>query len=1272
VTPVSVTPVSVTPVSVTPVSVTPVSVTPVSVTPVSAVSLSAPQAPAAQPPAAPSGGLDLLPDDEPEEQEPEEDFDDDEDDEPEEPVRRGSSRVGRASSGRNKSLRRTSSRRAQTLPDDEFDDEPRAGAGLDPKVMAAIGAVAGVLLLIGGFLVLRSDDKPKKRKRPVRQSSPTPSRTKKPRTTPTRRAPPKRSLANGRAAFATLTRGFGRDGLKDVELIQTALTKRGRARLLALTFDRAKHADAKRHAATCKELGLPSDLPTDEAALVELLGGKNWSRYYSDLVEIPTSLRLRNLTKFRGQGKGGTAMLRLAADRIQFEVRVEFSQEQDGWHVDFPDDLYPGLAALQNLVQAMSLLKDGDAAQAFELLRDAPKGHAKAQRVRLNALQKLAQAAVDLARKAMEEDPLAAAKDLEVFQAKYRDDLAGTGLDESVAKVLLSLKGPDAAPEEPPDRIAASIQAAAKGRERAEELRAQIRREKKVRDGAIGAELERARTASAKSPLNLNLAKGFALTGAVLESRNDRGFRVTATEGAAARPWSTVPPAVALKLRMLGVRPDDAQDQLRLGFWALRQRNFKQARKAFNAAIKLDGSLASKTPNVSNLEEAARVFRGKFTRKGMSVTIDYPFKKEAEGKDWAFTPFSKTSAKVQDGALVATGRGIFLVGTQEIGFDGRCDLSATIEKVSGDHGGCFGIGFDTDSENALWYLVSVYPKHRFMRLYRYRNGNLETLKEKRKAVRPTGSTQVGIVIRGNSLRVVSSGQTRMAVKIPTPSWNGTRVFVGGAGPGRPAEIRLSKVRLKGHVRFAWLRKSFARLDALLFKALSRSGELPVFTTGGTQRPIDTALSAEDEFGLSKATPKALKAYRKAVGQLGSEDWRQLYQVAKNIGTAIHLSPEFAAAYYVRARLFHKIGSAFLAERDLEIACRLSPRFYEAQAFRARVLLDIGRPDEALAQAQAAIKSSPGSADGYVARGLVLFSQDKLKVALEDLELARALAPWQEELIGFSRNVQNVINGPPWARRFETTSENYVVQTNVSATAAKEYADLLEAGRAHYAKTFPLPENGPKRVSKVLIFDTQEGYHGYSELSINDRVESTLGCYLPRYRQLLLFEEKVDKSRRKTVQVLLHEGFHQFMHQLVPDNAIPFWLNEGLAEYMSAVEIQGGRVGRTGLILKGRLDNLLYFVKSNGGRPMPFQKLMQETPQEFYSGAVWAKYAQAWSMVHFFELAATVGTKSRYKRYLAALRAGTPSKEAFKQFWQGADWSGMQKRWWTHVQGMKTK
>ena len=80
--------------------------------------------------------------------------------------------------------------------------------------------------------------------------------------------------------------------------------------------------------------------------------------------------------------------------------------------------------------------------------------------------------------------------------------------------------------------------------------------------------------------------------------------------------------------------------------------------------------------------------------------------------------------------------------------------------------------------------------------------------------------------------------------------------------------------------------------------------------------------------------------------------------------------------------------------------------------------------------------------------------------------------------------------------------------------------------------------------------------------------------------------------------------------------------------------------------------------------------MQESPSEFYSGTVWAKYAQAWSMVHFFELGADGATKGRYQRYVDLLRGGKPSAEAFSEVWQDADWRAIQAAWWKHVEAMQ--
>ncbi|MGE0713097.1 MAG: DUF1570 domain-containing protein [Planctomycetota bacterium] len=561
----------------------------------------------------------------------------------------------------------------------------------------------------------------------------------------------------------------------------------------------------------------------------------------------------------------------------------------------------------------------------------------------------------------------------------------------------------------------------------------------------------------------------------------------------------------------------------------------------------------------------------------------------------------------------------------------------------------------------------VYPQYEVLALYELAGNEFTRLKEKRGAVRKKGGTRVRMEVRGTKLQVYAKGVTQMAINIPQPSWTTTRVFVGGAGPGKGARVRLSKVEVRGRVRFDWLRKSFGQLEALLYGALARADELPVFSPSGAP-PKDPPLSAEDEFGLKGVDPRARAALRELEPKLEATDWRQLLEALRRLNEVLQRSPEFAAAYFARARLLQRLGNPLHAQRDLEVAERLCPRFHEAQALHARLLLDLGKPDEAEQKAEEAIASAPGEALGYVARGMVRFAQDRLQDALADLELGRALAPWEEQLVGLARNVRNVIDGPPWSRRFEAKSEHYQVLSDISQKSADEYARRLEAARAYYLRTFPL--SGQAGRSKVLIFDTEEGYHSYAELSTDDRVESTLGCYLPRYRQLLLFEDKDDRKLEKTTQVLFHEGFHQFMHALVPDNLIPYWLNEGLAEFMSACRLEGEAVAETGRVLEGRLEDLRTFVRLNGNKPLAFAALMQESPAEFYSGPVWAKYAQAWSMVHFFETAATAPTRERYRRYLTLLREGTPGQEAFDQCWKGADWAGIQRRWWGHVEQLK--
>ena len=96
------------------------------------------------------------------------------------------------------------------------------------------------------------------------------------------------------------------------------------------------------------------------------------------------------------------------------------------------------------------------------------------------------------------------------------------------------------------------------------------------------------------------------------------------------------------------------------------------------------------------------------------------------------------------------------------------------------------------------------------------------------------------------------------------------------------------------------------------------------------------------------------------------------------------------------------------------------------------------------------------------------------------------------------------------------------------------------------------------------------------------------------------------------------------------------------------------------------------VRAQAPTKAEFEKLMKESPAEFYSGAVWAKYAQAWSMVHFFETGADATIRERFRRYVQKIREGATGDEAFAAAWTGVKWPEVQKAWRQHVDGMKLR
>lgn len=940
--------------------------------------------------------------------------------------------------------------------------------------------------------------------------------------------------------------------------------------------------------------------------------------------------------------------------------------------------------AAQAAERAAALEAEEAYAEAAALLRALPQPHApdvtaSAQRLEALARQKL-EAERGLAALAAG-DPEAAAA-LEAL-LKASAELRGSATGERVTRALVAQAAPSeealaeeaaapagsgpsapSGPREPPERSARFRALAARGAAVVADMQHAIEVARSRAAQLEAEELKRARARSAAEPLRIALP-GYVLEDARLVDLDARGFVLIAQGTRVRYGWEALvalEPELALRIRRLGVRDDEADDQLRLGRWCLEHRLFEAARDAFARAVIVEPRLKDRVPDVAAIAQASRVFNGRLQRSevGTTIGLEYPFSRAAEGNDWTLRRGARGGVDPARGALELSGRGFYLAELVEVGFDDWVEVEADVGEATRG-AALVGFAFPRPGGQPALTFAALERDTGELTLGRERAGKTAVLGRKKIA----RGARLTLELRERTLVARVQGKVALEAEHDEP-WERVRVVVGGATT-RGGEVALERVAVRGRVRRDWLRKAFGEYDALLRSTLARGEELEVFARP-PGKPAPRELSAEDAFGLAGVPDPALEAYRRGRLKAALETPLDTLAALNAFGEALELAPDFAAARFRRGLAFEALGRPRLALAELAAAEARCPHFYEAMTERARVLAGLGRLEEASALAEAALAERPDYAPARAARARAAFQRGELAAALADLDLALALDPWDESTRALRRSVRHVLRGPPWERTHTRETPHYVVKTDISAARCATYAADLEAIRGFFVQAFGDPAaagEGPARKAEVLIFDNREGFHAYAELTTDDRVESLLGYYLPRYRQLLLYEDKDDADLRETRRVLFHEAFHQFIEQLVPD--MPFWLNEGFADYFSTARVEDGRVLAPGAVLSGRLADLRRLVAARG--PVPFARIMQETPAEFYSGPVAAKYGQAWSMVHFFLHGAGGEIRERFRRYVVLLRRGSSPRRALEEAWEGVEWPALERAWWGHVQGL---
>ncbi|MCO5167812.1 MAG: hypothetical protein M9894_15815 [Planctomycetes bacterium] len=691
---------------------------------------------------------------------------------------------------------------------------------------------------------------------------------------------------------------------------------------------------------------------------------------------------------------------------------------------------------------------------------------------------------------------------------------------------------------------------------------------------------------------------------------DEDGFTVKLGRDDRTFSWGNAPAELAHEVKFRATDTNSGQAVFDLGLYAVRRGLFDHARRHFERAVKLDANLNGKAPDLTQLELRMRLFRGrnKLGAPGESSEVQWKFDQDRPQEALDFKGFQDGMDATIVGGQLKVSAQVYPVSAVRV--RGSWEREASIQLVLASTNPPPIVGVASEGELIG---VSFGDKTNLVRPF----GRQDAAPMATSEVRATPGTTVKLTFKrsGEQMEVAVRVGDRDALK-HTFAWEGEFSFmlgVRGQSPG--VEARFDDIVTAGDLSQGWVKRTQAAAPNEIVRFLNdwqRARE----SGGGEQEQVPYCYrktSAEDEVATRGVRPEAIELVGKGRQMLEQNNFGGALDAFRK---AAEMDPDYHAAAYLH--------SIMLVRRDLEQLFRVERAlkgvedFYEAMVVKGETLIYANKVDESKALLAKALELRPDYPPAYLLKARLEILEGKYSDAVASLELASVLGPGDPFIIQTTGEARALADGPGWANKKRVTTKNYIVDTDY-IDHAERFTRVLEAIRARYVEAFPnlVNPDAPRRAASVLVFNEAEDYYVYSEQTTNDRKENTGGHFNPMTGQLLLFLDATS-TEPGALHVLQHEAMHQWAH--AQSLALPFWANEGMAEYIGATLVTdaGEITDRTYVnsFLKGRLKGMRGWHKTR----MRWHAIMTQSPQEFYSGKGGNpsfKYGQAWTMVHFF-------------------------------------------------------
>ncbi len=257
-------------------------------------------------------------------------------------------------------------------------------------------------------------------------------------------------------------------------------------------------------------------------------------------------------------------------------------------------------------------------------------------------------------------------------------------------------------------------------------------------------------------------------------------------------------------------------------------------------------------------------------------------------------------------------------------------------------------------------------------------------------------------------------------------------------------------------------------------------------------------------------------------------------------------------------------------------------------------------------------------------------------------------------------------GGQGAKIYKESTEHYDVETTIGSHFAEVVGRHMEAIYREYSRRFEEYGEADRKFN-VAVFRNEEQYAAH----VPAEVRGSTGVFVSRTR--LLAAHADGRTGEEVLRTLYHEGFHQFMYELISQRC-PIWLNEGLAEYFSEATWNGRDFG-VGHVPGSRLYVVQQAVKQ--GKYVPFAELFSMSSESWLQNIRTDNhranlvYCQSWSIVHFLLQAENGRYVARMGKLVELISEGNDQEEAFKEsFGPGFSLRAFERAWAEYIMSLK--